>query len=427
MSIEIVFLSALADATWSDKKSAQKFFLTSNVGDDDFTLLDNARAFRAIESAFRDGLSVTAEVLADGLAKEGVKNPMGLALKITEEAGSAFMLPGSWGRVRAEADKRRSVKLLKSALMELESPGSDVDSLRSRVGAELLKTRSCIEVTPLSDYVEKMADHMDSVIAGKIQPLIPTGLRQLDEAISGWQPTLTMIGAEPGVGKSALLAAAVQSLGRRGIKSAVFSLEDEPSWLAWRLLSSESRIPQKKLRFERVSNSDYEKTAEAASRVFDTTQSVYCVNGSDRSVSIDDIVATSHDLVQNKGVKVIFVDHLGEIPTPGGDRHDLEVSNHIQALRQVANKYQVPVVLFAHTRRVEAGKGGEEDRAPKMSDFANTSGAERKARVALILRRKPGSDTIVVHVVKQTNGIAGISVPLGFDGLAAMVCSTEDK
>ena len=62
---------------------------------------------------------------------------------------------------------------------------------------------------------------------------------------------------------------------------------------------------------------------------------------------------------------------------------------------------------------------------PSYRDFANSSGAERKARVALGLKRNPGSDSLAVHVMKQTNGPAGGVIELEFGGAAAMIINTE--
>lgn len=77
------------------------------------------------------------------------------------------------------------------------------------------------------------------------------------------------------------------------------------------------------------------------------------------------------------------------------------------------------MVVAAHFKRP-----ADPSLPPSFRDFANSSGAERKARVALGLRRNPGSDVLSVHVMKQTNGPAGQVIDLEFGGAAAMIVET---
>lgn len=89
-------------------------------------------------------------------------------------------------------------------------------------------------------------------------------------------------------------------------------------------------------------------------------------------------------------------------------------------LRAIANEFGVPMIVAAHFKR-SVITPGQSLPPPSYRDFANSSGAERKARVALGLRRNPGSDLLQVHIMKQTNGPAGGVVNLEFGGAAAMI------
>ncbi len=98
----------------------------------------------------------------------------------------------------------------------------------------------------------------------------------------------------------------------------------------------------------------------------------------------------------------------------------MEIARHISLLRGIANKHGVPVLAAAHFKRPT-----DPSLPPSLRDFANSAGAERKARVALGLKRNPGSDILQVHVMKQTNGPAGRVIELEFGGSAAMILNTE--
>ena len=115
-------------------------------------------------------------------------------------------------------------------------------------------------------------------------------------------------------------------------------------------------------------------------------------------------------MITRDGVKAIVVDHLGEVRMARTERHDLDITECLQQLRALAKTYGVPVVVACHIRRRD---GLLQQHAPVLTDFANSSGIERMARVAIALSR-PDEETLAVHVLKQTQGPSGITVALKF-------------
>jgi hypothetical protein len=113
-------------------------------------------------------------------------------------------------------------------------------------------------------------------------------------------------------------------------------------------------------------------------------------------------------------------DELIRFLLTASERTDLEIARHLSLLRGIANRFGVPVIVAGHLKRQM-----DPTVPPLLSSFANSSGAERKARVALGLQRRAGSDILSVHILKQTNGPAGQVVDLKFAGAAAMIMATE--
>lgn len=304
---------------------------------------------------------------------------------------------------------------LENALNKLASGADPIDVASS---VDLLDVRGKQKVKKLSEYTSEVTEHIKSVSSGKKTPVVRTGIKELDEHIGGWQPTLCLIGADPGVGKSALLATTVRHIAANVGPVALFSLEDAPSWLSWRYMSDESGIDQSTMRFDKLPNKELKLVQSTSATINTYDKNIFVVDGSESGLKIEDIISTSHELIRVHGVKAIFIDHVGEIKSGITERYDLEVSKHLQLLRGVANKYQVPVIALMHMRR-------RENYIPSMQDFANSAGAERKARLALGLTREPGSDILSVHVLKQTNGPSGQKIDLKFKGAAAMVYGAE--
>ena len=278
-------------------------------------------------------------------------------------------------------------------------------------------------IKTLRDTAQELVNHLDDINNGKVDPILPTGIRALDAVIGGLQPTLTLVGALPGVGKSALIATMAQSLARRGKRVGVISLEDDAQWLGWRLLSDESRVDQFVLRFRKLTDQAFQQAVDGFGRMHLYADRLFLVDGSDYGMNIEQVIQSCNALVALHKCEAIIVDHLGEISGAGDEaRYDMEVSRNLSKLRGVANRFGVPMVVAAHFRRREGLGPGD---MPRLSDFANSSGAERKARVALGLSREPDSDTMTIHVLKNTNGKAGRSVEVRFQGAAAMLKATE--
>ena len=251
------------------------------------------------------------------------------------------------------------------------------------------------------------------VVAARRVPTVPVRCIQVDHpsgtflATRSWVPTHN----------SALGATISDNLAKRGVRVGFFSLEDEGQWLAWRLLSQAADVPQFVMRNRVLTDRQMARVAEGIKSVWDHTANILV---DDRpALTSAQIVASARDMILNRGVRAIFVDHLGEIRPPGGqrrsERYDLDLKDILVDLRDLAKVHKIPVVLFAHLQRMEMGV------APRLENFANSQFVANMARVALGLYREPGGKTLNVAVLKQTNGDSGIVVELEFKGPASLV------
>lgn len=298
---------------------------------------------------------------------------------------------------------------LASAVAELQS-GSDPATVAERIVRGVAGLRDGRTANsnhrPLTNELPVLFDAVSA--GGSMARPVPTGISKLDAVIYGWQPTLCLIGADPGVGKSAFITKSCYNGARNGIKSAVFMLEDPPKTMATRLVSSISRVEVLKILYGKLSEAELALVEAGLEELGRHSDNIIVVDGSERPMAVERLCSTAKSLIAGSGVQCIYVDHAGELRSTERDRHDLEVSSQLSSLRGLANATGVPVVVAMHMRRRLNSK-------PTLSDFANSSGAERKARLALALTREPGAEVIQAHILKQTNGPSGISVDIPFD------------
>lgn len=326
--------------------------------------------------------------------------------------------------MRSMSLRRQLAKEVGTAWERIKSGNDLPEEIAADLAGKVSALRGGSKLGTLRETLGEVSTELDAVQSGESDPVTPTGIACLDAVIGGVQPTLTLVGALPGVGKSALFATVCRNLASSGTKVGIISCEDAISWLAYRILSHEAKVNQFKLRFKKMNQYDLEKTGEAYARLYGYAGNVIVYDGSEDGMSWDQVVSVAQDMVINHGCKMVLLDHVGEVLVRAGDGagRSAEIARGLSRLRGVANKHGIGVWAAMHLKRRDGLGPGDE---PSLTDFADTAGAERKARVAIGLCRHPDSDELSMCILKQTMGKAGLVVKAKFEGSAAMVRSIE--
>jgi replicative DNA helicase len=419
---ERAWLATIANLSATKLEAAQKLMDSSGLTADDFANASHASVF-AVARDFL-GRGVPLELFA-------VEAALGPSRAVQQAGGRAFLsallhepvrraAPAEHARLIREASTRRkALEVLKRAQSRVVDPELTADEVIAE-GHEawgLLSTRASGLGTAEGDAFALMA-LLDDAQKGKRELVIPTGISALDSVIGGLQPShLTLVGALPGVGKSALLASILKNLCDSGRKVGFFSLEDERLWVAKRLLSLESGVPLFVLATKPLTDWQAKQIEDASTRVWATLRNA--VIDDRQGLTAVDVAETARGMILNHGCQAIIVDHLGELRLDRSERYDLDIAEALQSLRDVAKRYRVPMVVASHVRRRQ-GLGLADE--PSLTDFANSSAPERLARVAVGLS-KPRDGVIRVSLLKQTNGRSGFALDLALVAHAAMVDS----
>lgn len=340
-----------------------------------------------------------------------------------EDAGSyPHQIPVFAEQIRAMALRRKLVQVAGELAVGAQELAADPAEALARASSALAGiTLTKREIRTLSEVMQDVIDEFEAAQRGE-RSVVPTGFPHLDAIIGGWQPTLCVVGAYPGVGKSALFASTVAEMAKAGHRVGLFSLEDDATWLGWRYLAHESGIAQFALRNIQLNEYRAQAASHGVERISRYASNVLI---DDRSaLSPREVVQTARDMIVNRGCRCILIDHLGELRFEGRhqERYDLEIEEGLTDLRGIAKAHRVPVVVAAHLKRKPGAGSGTK---PEQNDFANSAAIERKARLILGLSREPDSDELQAHVLKQTSGKKDITINLKFVGLAAMVADAE--
>ena len=268
--------------------------------------------------------------------------------------------------------------------------------------------------------VFEVLEEWDAYNAGIRLPYVPTGITAVDDVCRGYVPNLNVIGGLPSVGKSAFVAESIMSCLEKGMRVGLFGLEDATKWITRRHMSRRMGLAVGDIGSRCLNEYQQERLADVAGDLCRLQERLYVYRQA--GITPATLLATTKHWVLNRGVKLVFIYHGGEVQHEEGDkdRHDLSVANTYRLLRDFAVNHKVPIVVLCHFKRTDG------DGKPKPSSFAETAYIERMARLALGLWEKPSApDILRCTVLKQTEGRRGQTLALRRDAEHALLMRGE--
>ncbi len=269
--------------------------------------------------------------------------------------------------------------------------------------------------------IEKLADNTGGMRG------TPSGFKELDNKLSGFQPSdLIILAARPSVGKTSLaLDFARNAAVKSNIPVAIFSLEMSKEQLVDRMLSAQSQVDGWKLRtaklsldeeFERLQNGMHE-LMKAPIYVDDTAAN-----------SILNMRSTLRRLHSDRPIGLVIVDYLQLMSTAKNyDNMVNQVTEISRSLKGLAKEFNVPVIALSQLSRAVESRGGR----PRLSDLRDSGSIEQDADVVMFIHRedKYGENTerkniVEILIEKHRNGPTGV-VELYFDDKKTSFLSVE--
>ena len=260
----------------------------------------------------------------------------------------------------------------------------------------------------------------------KNNPIYPTGLRELDDLIVGFEPgTLTLLAGRPSMGKSqAALFFALQMLARR-IPVVFFSLEMTAQQLEYRLWSLLSVHPHycdygfSPLRSGRIRQHRAglapltELERETIVDVLKVAAELPLYFNDDRGTTVMGIASECRRLIgEKKQPGLVVVDYLQMMAddSPNGNR-SYELGNVARGLYKMAGDLNVPILALSQISRAVEGRN---NKRPLMADLSQSGILEMVSDNVVLLYRdeyyNPDSadrDVLELIVGKARHGLTG--------------------
>jgi len=240
---------------------------------------------------------------------------------------------------------------------------------------------------------------------------LATGLSDLDEKTSGWQPgELIILAARPSMGKTALALNFVESAIMTQDKPVlIFSLEMPADSLVMRMMSAIGRIDQGGMRSGRLMEDDWPKLDLAVHKMKDKKLFIDDTSG----LTPSEMKARVRRISREHGEPaMIMVDYIQLMSLSGfSEGRTQEVSEISRSMKAMARDYKCPVICLSQLNR---GVEQRPNKRPMNSDLRESGAIEQDADVILFIYRdeyynedSPDKGVAELIIGKQRNGETG--------------------
>ena len=347
--------------------------------------------FRAIKGLYERGESIDVITVADYLRSRGELDDAGGRDTISHYAS---VVPAQ-GNAKHYADIVKRKALLRRLLEvshriqeSVRDHGGEPRELVERAEALLFEVAHddrSKDFSKLADILLHEVDRLEALAKGDRDITgTPSGFRDLDEILGGFQPgNLIIVAARPSVGKSALVCNIAENVSMKfNIPVAFFSLEMSEAELAHRFIASRSRISNDKLRKGRVTERDWQKVLRACQDLEGAP--LWLDESSD--LSLIELRAKARRLAASEnGLGLIIVDYiqLMRAEDPRINRVE-QVGQFSRGLKILARELNIPVIGLSQLSR---GPEQRPDKRPLLSDLRESGSIEQDSDVVMFIYR----------------------------------------
>jgi len=379
----------------------------------DFYKPSHAQIFGAITSLYGQGEPADAVSVAEELRRAGVLEEVGGAATLgsLQSNTPAISSAGRYARIVEENSLLRRLIGVAQEIAEIGYglPG-DVGDAIDRAEAmvfDVAQRRSADSIVSLHDLLGRSLDRLEVLYdRGETITGVPTGYQDLDEHLSGLQPSnLIVVGGRPSMGKTAFALGLAANAAMLGTPVLFFSLEMSHLEVAQRVLCAEARVDASRMRNGRLLEADWPKISNAIGRIGGAPLHI----DDNPNVTVMDIRAKARRMRARAGLGLVVVDYLQLMSgRTNAENRQVEISEISRGLKILARELEIPVVALSQLSR---GLENRADKRPMLADLRESGAIEQDADVVMFIYRDEIYDpesadrgTAEIRIAKHRNG-----------------------
>lgn len=356
------------------------------------------RIFDAIARAVKAGLPATPHTLKPEFENDDALRTVGGVAYLAELAAAA---PGcvdvaAWAQSLKNLAFRREL-IAAARTMQDEAFRAGIEATPAEIAerADALLAHALTDANTDADRFHPIGDLAAAVMsAGDETPTLKFGIAALDDVTGGLKPKeLVIVGARPGMGKTAFAGHVGLSAAKQGAAVAFFSMEMAASAITLRLITAEAfaagrSIAYAEMRRGNTAALDTNALIEAEARL--SHLPLYIHEGRQLTPS-GLLLAAKRAQKKLRDTKtplgLVIVDHIQKI-RPDRDCKGNKVAEMTEisdALQKMAGTLDVPVIALSQLNRAVESRA---DRKPELADLRESGAIEQDADLVLLLYRE---------------------------------------
>ena len=305
--------------------------------------------------------------------------------RIGEVLKDCAMLPVTSGEISSYAGslvKEYKARKLKSILSNMQITAAGIDSQIADLIGELeaLKKNEKNRARQLSVI---MGEYQDQYFKEQTGDKLYTGFSKLDDITGGLEGgDVIVIGARPGVGKSAFISQIILEMAKRGKRIGFYNLEMSDKQVYERFLSNQSGIGMKRIRRASRFLGDEQERFQKANDALGNMDIL--ISSGVKSVS------EIRNECRHQEFNCIVIDYLQLVKADiRYQSRASEVGAISKAIKALAMELNIPIIALSQLNRVSEMR---ETREPTMGELREAGDIEQDASIIILLWNMDAED-----------------------------------
>jgi len=368
--------------------------------------------FKAMMAMFERGVTIDLVSLTDQLQREGTLERVGGMFALTEISVRTVSAANVEHHARIVLErylKRQLIRVAGEIIGDCYDDTTDaldeVDRAEQRI-FEVAEKRLRRSYSGMKKLTKEAIEKIFAIASGDGDGVtgVPTGFTQLDQLLSGLQPSdLVIVAARPSMGKTAFALSVARAASRRGKSVGIFSLEMSAQQLVLRLISADAQVGLQALRSGRLSNTEMH---EIVTRVDSLMNAQIFIDDSAALTPVELRAKCRRMKVEHK-IDLVIVDYLQLMHAPKAESREREISMISHTLKAVAKELQIPIVALSQLNRTLEARA---DKRPMLSDLRESGSIEQDADVVMFIHRPEYYKIAQFEDGRSTENVAEIIV-----------------
>lgn len=300
--------------------------------------------------------------------------------------------------------KRKLFNLLKTKISEIEG-NENIDALSEDVIKEINKIEQVNEKEiTFAEQVAETIKKLEESMTSQTDYSLYTGMLDLDKLTCGLHnQELTIIGARPGVGKTTFALQIAEYIAKKGVETAIISLEMSDTQIIQKMLSRNTKVNSYKMRQGILEDKDIENIASSSVELAELPIDLIT-----KARTLQQIEVIARKLKNKKKLGLLIIDYIQLIKNKGKfNSREQEVADITRTLKLLSLELNIPIIGLCQLNRNATRQ------EPLLSDLRESGAIEQDADNVIFLYQEKDLNEgetcvdITIKLAKQRAGQTG--------------------